>query len=391
MITKKENDIISKFFDISIEHDKRFKIDIHWDDVYSIPEFAVLKHTHQSPKWHSESEFVSGHVENVANECKAWIESSFNLDYDFAVTLMLSALFHDVGKSTTTFFKESDGMWHHYGHEIESERITRRILWDLGCDLRENVCGLVRWHMEPLNIMKSKDPASKILDLQNKVHDLKSLYYLKVFDIKGSKSADPDISKFDIHMLDFFVDICSELNCFNGHNHIDTIKNTVNSLMNKKPKLKIDIYLGLPGSGKDTEITKRLGEYRNTSDVAIICRDDIRIELGYCGKDEKYLGNNEEENKVTEIFNSRLMDAARSGKHIVINNMNNRRKYRDIYKNMLKGYNVYWRYIYVEASELSKNIERRRGQIDETAFARMVEGFEFPNPDEYNELIIVNT
>jgi predicted kinase len=156
----------------------------------------------------------------------------------------------------------------------------------------------------------------------------------------------------------------------------------------KRKHLEVEMYLGLPGAGKDTAIAASMSDGK---DRAIICRDDIRIELGYCGEGEKYLGTNEEENKVTEVFNRKLKDAAEAGKVIVLNNMNNRRKYRDAYKQMLKDYNVCWKYIYVEASELSKNIERRNGQIHELAFRKMVESFEFPTPDEYDVFQIVKS
>ena len=390
--TEKERKIISKFFDMNTVFnpydESLLEIDIHWDYIYSIPEFAALKTLHQSPKWHSESEFVSGHVERVANECKSWIECKHNLDEEFAVILMMSALFHDIGKATTTFFKESDNMWHHYGHEVESEKITRRILWDLGYRLREKICGIVRWHMEPFNIIRSKDPVSKIIDLQNKVYSLRSLYYVKKFDMRGSRSADPELTKFDSILLDSFADICMSLNCFHSKNNIDDIKKKINDLTNKKPKLTVEMYIGLPGAGKDTAIAASMSDGK---DRAIICRDDIRVELGFCEEGEKYLGTNDEENKVTEVFNRKLKDAVESGKVIVLNNMNNRRKYRDAYKQMLKDYNVCWKYIYVEASELNKNIERRKGQIHELAFRKMVETFEFPTSDEYDELLIINS
>ena len=278
--TEKERKIISKFFDMNTVFnpydESLLEIDIHWDYIYSIPEFAALKTLHQSPKWHSESEFVSGHVERVANECKSWIEGVHNIDEEFAVILMMSALFHDIGKATTTFLKESDNMWHHYGHEIESEKITRRILWDLGYRLREKICGIVRWHMEPFTIIRSKDPVSKIIDLQNKVYSLRSLYYVKKFDMRGSRSADPELTKFDSILLDSFADICMSLNCFHSKNNIDDIKKKINDLTNKKPKLTVEMYIGLHGAGKDTAIAASMIDGK---DRAIICRDDIRIEL----------------------------------------------------------------------------------------------------------------
>lgn len=391
--TEKERKIISKFFDMNTVFnpydESLLEIDIHWDYIYSIPEFAALKTLHQSPKWHSESEFVSGHVERVANECKSWIECKHNLDEEFAVILMMSALFHDIGKATTTFLKESDNMWHHYGHEVESEKITRRILWDLGYRLREKICGIVRWHMEPFNIIRSKDPVSKIIDLQNKVYSLRSLYYVKKFDMRGSRPSDPELTKYDADLLDEFYNLCHTLNCINYPKRYNSIRGRIRNMLNAKRKhLEVEMYIGLPGAGKDTAIAASMSDGK---DRAIICRDDIRVELGFCEEGEKYLGTNDEENKVTEVFNRKLKDAAESGKVIVLNNMNNRRKYRDAYKKMLKDYNVCWKYIYVEASELNKNIERRKGQINELAFRKMVESFEFPTPDEYDVFQIINS
>ena len=392
-LTGTEINFIDKFFTaksvFNIYGEELYEIDIHWDYIYSIPEFAAMKTLHQNPKWHSESEWVSGHVEKVANICKQWIECKHNLDEDFVSILMLSALFHDVGKATTTFMNEKDNMWHHYGHEMESEKITRRILWDLGYYIREKVCGIVRWHMEPFNIIKSKDAAIKILDLQNKVCSLRMLYLVKKFDMEGSVSADPELTKFDANLLNEFYNLCQTLNCINYPNEINSIRGRISNMLNAKRKhLEVEMYLGLPGAGKDTAIAASMIDGK---DRAIICRDDIRIELGYCGEGEKYLGTNEEENKVTEVFNRKLKDAAESGKVIVLNNMNNRRKYRDAYKQMLKDYNVCWKYIYVEASELNKNIERRKGQIHELAFRKMVESFEFPTPDEYDVFKIVKS
>ena len=392
-LTDTEINFIDKFFTVksvfNIYGEELYEIDIHWDYIYSIPEFAAMKTLHQNPKWHSESEWVSGHVEKVANICKQWIECKHNLDEDFVSILMLSALFHDVGKATTTFMNEKDNMWHHYGHEMESEKITRRILWDLGYYIREKVCGLVRWHMEPFNIIKSKDAAIKILDLQNKVCSLRMLYLVKKFDMEGSVSADPELTKFDANLLNEFYNLCQTLNCINYPNEINSIRGRISNMLNAKRKhIDVEMYLGLPGAGKDTAIAVSMIDGK---DRAIICRDDIRIELGYCGEGEKYLGTNDEENKVTEVFNRKLKDAAESGKVIVLNNMNNKRKYRDAYKQMLKDYNVCWKYIYVEASELNKNIERRKGQIHELAFRKMVESFEFPTPDEYDVFKIVKS
>ena len=55
---------------------------------------------------------------------------------------------------------------------------------------------------------------------------------------------------------------------------------------------KVFIMLGCPGSGKSTYVAKKRLPY--------VSRDQIRIDLGYCGENEKYLGTREEEEEVTK-------------------------------------------------------------------------------------------
>lgn len=362
------------------------KVTINWDFIWSIPEFTVLKQTRQSPKWHSESEFVSGHIEHVVEDAVKYVEgylTAYGKETDNAVDLLiLSAIFHDIGKCNTTFFKESDQMWHHYGHEIEGEKIARRILWDLPIDLREGVCALVRYHMEPLNIMRSKDFPEKILDLSYKVPSLKLLAKLKMFDMNGSVSEDPSLTSNDSVILSKFESTAIFMNCYEKPNPVMGLRKDVAHMMSRKPHINVDLYIGLPGAGKDTAISMD----PNHEDKVVICRDDIRAELGYCDAGEKYLGTDEEETNVTKVFNERLLAAASEGKHIVLNNMNNKRKYRDGYKRLLSGYDVTWRYIMCEARGLEKNIERRKGQIRQEVFPLMIEKLEWPTMDEYDRM-----
>jgi predicted kinase len=151
---------------------------------------------------------------------------------------------------------------------------------------------------------------------------------------------------------------------------------------NTNTAITVVVLIGLPGSGKSTYINNYLQDYE------IISRDVIRENLGLCGKDEKVIGTKEEENKVTRIFNAELIDAAKQGKNIVIDNMNNRKKYRKDYKKLLESFNVVWKYIYIQPTEIKKNIERRKEFIPEDQFYKMILRFDWPEPDEYDEFQI---
>jgi predicted kinase len=394
-LTEIQKSILNNYFHadfVPFENGSRYtrpEICINWDYIYSIPEFATLKILHQSPKWHSESEFISGHIELVVIKAVEYLESIVSDELSKSdIILLMAAIFHDVGKATTTFLKEKDNMWHHYGHEIESEKITRKILWELGPELREPICQLVRWHMEPFNIIKSKkNIVEKMIDLSYKVPKIELLYQLKRFDMLGSESQDPELTKNDYNLLNSFVSLSNTLSCRYYPSEICRISKCVNDLISDKPKINVELYMGLPGAGKDTSIHNE----PDISDKVIVCRDDIRIDLGFCKPGEKYLGTNDEENEVTKEFNKRMVEAAAAGKTIILNNMNNKRKYRDEYKRILKDYNVTWHYIYVEADSLQKNIDRRNGQIPEHVFPKLIENFEFPTFDEYDRLEYIIT
>lgn len=147
-------------------------------------------------------------------------------------------------------------------------------------------------------------------------------------------------------------------------------------------KINVYVMIGLPGAGKDTWIANNLP---NTHKV--VCRDDIRAELGLCSAGEKIVGTFQQENLVSNIFDQKLKEYARAGEDIVINNINLKKKYRMGYKRTLANFDVNWIYVIVEAPDLETNKKRREGQIPPEAFDRMVANYEPPTPDEYDEII----
>ena len=150
----------------------------------------------------------------------------------------------------------------------------------------------------------------------------------------------------------------------------------------EKKKINVYVMIGLPGAGKDTWIKNNLPDTK-----CIVCRDDIRAELGFCNPGEKIVGSKGQEMVVSAIFDNKLKEYAYAGQDIVINNINIKRKYRMVYKETLKYFDVNWIYVIVEAPDLDTNKERRKGQIPPEAFDRMVANYEPPTPDEYDEII----
>jgi putative nucleotidyltransferase with HDIG domain len=362
----------------------------NWERIESIPEFKKLKNCEQNPKWHSEGN-AWNHTklvcEAAANICR---ERHWENEEGYSSLLLTSALFHDIGKIVTTH-KGKDGNWHAYGHESEGEKITRRILWDCeefgGYVFREKICSLVKYHMMPLQIFESKTIFEKIVEISREVPSWYILIQLKKCDVIGSLQEDTVSKNSDFIKLETLEHITERMGCnyYPFPHDINEYKKYIDEV--KKPSAKVFVMIGLPGSGKSTIAEKT----KPINGGVIVSRDEIRYELGYCEKGEKVVLNKHKENEVTEEFEKRVLNAAKKGVPIILDNMNTKRKYRDSYKSLLSNYNVDWNYIYVEAPTLGDNLERRMGQIEKGTFIQMINDIEMPTHDEYDNISYIKT
>lgn len=351
----------------------------NWNIISTIPEFAKLKECQQSAKWHSEGT-AWDHTKLVCEEAVKLCESE-RLNDTASMLLMASALFHDIGKGETTIFKKDD--WHSYGHEVASEKITRRLLWDDGYEVREPICALVRWHMEPIFIFNNKSYIDRILSLSKDIPSWYLLLLLKRCDIMGSHPSDMSIRDAELLKLDDISTITTKLGCYYKPSTIPyKHKLSHNIKGNGKKNINVHLLIGLPGAGKSTAINDILNTFNGP--YFVVSRDIARVELGFCKDGEKYLGTPTEEEQVTEKCVELIETAAALGETIIIDNTNLKRKYRDGYKNVLSDYNVTWYYDYVEASTIGTNISRRKGEVSEETIVNMTRGFEWPQTDEYD-------
>lgn len=361
------------------------KLTLDWEYIDSIPEFAKLKECQQNPVWHGE-----GTAYEHTRRCIEALENIVGYGTSYEPqnrVLKIAVLFHDIGKGVTTTFTK--GNWHSYGHEIEGEKITRRILWNEYMDDRESVCKLVRWHMDALNIFNSKNLFNSFYRLATHVDKISDLYKVKLCDILGSDMQNQEIKNLNIKQVEYFSQLgmllCDSVKTFPI---MDAMYfNGKHCLADKKGIPTVVMMIGLPGSGKNTYIDEKYAK-DGVKPWVILSRDDIRYELGFCGKDEKVVLSSEKEEIVSEVFNERLVNAVKEKKNVVINNINLKRKYRDGYKELLKTYNVWYEYVYMEAPTLEDNIERRKGQISAQIFEQMIGKFDFPSVEEYQTLHI---
>lgn len=368
--------------------------ELDWDYIMSIPEFAALEKCEQSPKWHLE-----GNALNHTKKCLEWAKDQKIYPYDnvdMKRTYLMCVLFHDIGKSVSTIFKNGD--WHAYGHEVTGERIARRILWDEPTFFREIICYCVRYHMEPLNIMgknkhKTLSTAKMAVDCSPFGSQLVTMLMLtKRADIEGSIATDPSLYEKSVAELNWFeLELRNALNIIAPHftksvcnvNNRRFVYDVSPVLVDEKNVQTITVLVGLPGAGKDTWCSKNMN---NTTRV--VCRDDIREELGYTKPGEKAVLSRNKEDIVTELFNKRLKEFVDSGYNVIINNINLRKIYRDAYKAVIGNKPLLWKCVYIEAPTLKDNMERRAGQIQPEVFTSLIDKFDFPRYDEFDEIKI---
>lgn len=352
-----------------------------WDVIESIPEFAVLKNCKQSARWHQEGN-AWNHTKLV---CEAAVKYIDNCGYTFAAfpkLLMAAALFHDIGKGETTAFFKGD--WHSYGHEFNGEKITRQLLWDEDIEIREIVCALVKNHMAVLNVLKGKNPLLKIFKISQEVKFWRLLCALKECDLDGSIQADEELKNKDYDTIAQIKNITIDLNCYES---MTAFKGDIDKYNPIIYNINAWVFIGLPGSGKSTEANKLLMGTRYPK--VIISRDIIRAELGYCKLGDKVVLSKEQENEVSKAFNQKMIDSAKKGYDIILDNINLKREYRDAYKETLRDFKVKWNYVYIQADSLEKNIERRKGQISENVFKDMQRKLDWPDICEYDTMTIV--
>lgn len=350
--------------------------EVNWKNVWKVHEFSMLKTCEQNPVWHKEGN-AAVHTECVVNAAVKLIkENIHNFTETEKSLLITSALFHDIGKGVTTEFKK--GNWHAYNHEVEGEKITRYLLWDAPVSFREEVCALVRWHMEPLRVFEGKEQLEKIVRLSKRCY-LKVLIALKEADIMGSEQLQD--KSIDYMKLQTIRDIALDMGCYDDKSLIPVDGDYI---WNKRKGAPTCIcMIGLPGSGKDTYIKRVQMIDENWKNAVVLCRDDIRVELGLCKEGEKIVAKAYDEDRVTKIFNDRMENAAKNEQTIIINNINLKKKYRDDYHQRLASKGYVFHYVYVQADTLDKNIERREGQIGEDVFKNMIMGFEWPDYTEF--------
>ena len=347
----------------------------NWDKVFSIAEFEDMRTCKQSQEWHKEGN-VDTHTKLVAEAMYVYLTNKLCVkpsNDPYYIMMMSAAICHDLGKPSTTEYDRTKKDYGSKNHGMAGSVITRRIFFDEEINLREKVCYMVRRHMVLHHIFDDEKKAEKqLIALSNGFVSVEQMVILNMCDSLGSRN-DIETSEHVSERINKIRNLALSLGCLNNRY--------------KEPKKKENgdftmyVMIGVPGAGKSYYVDRHFkGRY------PIISRDIIRNEIGLKG--EKTLGNKSQEDKVTNIFNKRLIECCENKRTFVIDNTNVRKKYREEYKELAKEYNPRVVYVYVEGPSLRTIKKRRDGMMPLDVIDRMWENFDFPEYGECDVLII---
>lgn len=365
-----------------------------YEAIEKIPEFAALKTTPQSQKWHKEGD-VFKHTQLVTENMREFINDyAIPIDSPRALVLMSAALCHDLGKATTTTFDEETKDYTTRSHGAAGARITRRLFFDEDIITRECVCYMVRRHMDLHHILDKPERIKRNLirmsygrvpledmllmnkaDSLGSVNDIETPQFLKEKFFKIEIEAE-NIQKSMLTAPYSFRDPLMKLRYFLSEEYI--AEGSVE--VEKGKQFTVYMMVGVPGAGKNWWIE------HNHPELPTLCRDDIRTEIGIPG--EKPQGNKKQEDNVTRIFNERLYKYCSEGQSFVINNTNVQKRYRDEFlKRILTIYDAKIVYVYCEAPDIEENYRRRDRMMPRKVIDRMWNQLDFPEPYEYDEIV----
>jgi predicted kinase len=337
--------------------------------------FIDMNKTEQDSVHHGEGN-VQIHTVNVFNELKKTTSNEY---------LLLSALFHDIEKRSTTKKEIINGIERITApkHPKFGEYTTRDILYrynPIDFVTREKICSLVRNHGMPTWGIEDDDIEKKIIKSSFRVNN-NELYLLAKADIMGRICNDQNKL---LENLELFKMMCEELECWD---HQKSFTNNYsrwkylnfggwhNTDHYNDRECTVYMMCGFPGTGKDYYIERNLN-------LPMVSLDNIRrkhnVKHGDIKGSSLVMSEAKEQCKVY----------LRKKENFVFNATNLTREIRQKWTSLFNDYKAYIKIIYLEVPYLkliSQN-NNREYVVPEEAVNKMITKFEIPLVDECHEI-----
>lgn len=351
--------------------------------ICEVPMLAAMRGAIQDPVHHAEGD-VAIHTRLVF-EALTRLEAYWGLSDTERMALALAALFHDVGKPSTTQRAET-GRVHHPGHARRGERMARRQLWSWGVplELRELICGMIRYHEVPFHAIDQEQPERVAIRASMSTRcDLLAL--LARADSAGRTCA---TSRALHDNTELFVALCEELDCLRqpfafstAHARFMYFRRTDASPRADTwddTSFEVVILSGLPGAGKDTWL------HENKVELPVISLDSLRDELDVNPADRQ--------GTVVQAAKSRAREMLRNKQAFVWNATNVTRQLRRGLVDLAVQYGARVKIVYVEspAAALRTQNRLRDRTVPDAVIDRLLQRWDVPDSTEAHEVVVVD-
>jgi predicted kinase len=353
---------------------------IDWDSIEQrFDWFRDMKDVPQDKVWHAEGDVMT-HTKMV---CEALIQlpEFIALNEQDKHIMFVGALMHDIEKRSTTAEEFVNGRMCVVApsHARKGEYTARKILYkDIPTPfyIREQICKIVRYHGIPLWGIKDKDSDQKIIKASQFVRT-NFLAMISKADILGRICSDQEDQ---LEKIEYFELSCIELGCWGKQIEF------VNGLSRHKylndggwihfesfDDKKFDVYVmcALPGSGKDTYISKEFT-------IPTLSLDDIRRKKGVNPTDKK------ENGRVIQEAKEIAKEYMRIKSSFVFNATNITADMRSKWINLFMEYNARVTIIYIEVpyKTLMSQNHNREYKVPENKLDELIRKLEIPSYSE---------
>jgi predicted kinase len=314
--------------------------DVNWTELDKYDWIQDMKSTIQDKVYHQEGN-VYNHTKMVVNELFKQEEFQ-KLSIQEKHILVITAIFHDIEKRSTTVIEE-DGRVTSKGHGIKGGKTTNYILYkdfNVPFNIRYEIVQLIKYHSKALWWETAKDSNHYVIKLSLLLNN-KYLVILSTADVNGRIAGD---TSRQLETIEFFKELCIENECYDktktfksnlsrnyyikngGYPEIEVFDDT---------KSNVKILCGIAGSGKDTHI-------RDLKNFEVISLDDIRKEF------KSKIGDKKSAGRVIQEAKSRAKEYLRNNIDFIWNATNLTRNNRQQLINIFSPYNPYIEIIYIE-------------------------------------------
>ena len=346
---------------------------IDWQAIWPLwPDFAKLDNCPQDAIYHAEGD--AGTHTRMVVEALVADHGWQNLGNDDQSLLFWAACFHDIGKPATTFH-EGDGRITSRGHSRVGAAIARELLWHSQAPFiwREKLCAIISSHQLPFWLIERPDPFRLAIETSWQCQPDHLCLHAKS-DAIGRICEDQRqvLDNVELARATF-----EEANCLKNPFKFanDESRITFFEREDRDPyyeaheefRCEVTVMSALPGSGKDTWISK------NKPQLPVVSLDAIREEIGI-----KPTAN---QGKVIQAAYERAKQHMRVNQDFVWNATNTTKLTRGKVLRLLRDYNARIHIVYLEASPstLLKQNNARKESVPTSVIHNLARKLEPPS------------